>query len=108
MGPTMRYQTAAEHDQLMAARTELLAVLTEATKHRPERQTIVTDGDSQSVGWVVYEREQMLAGVNRIRARHGLEPVTAADVARVELCACGHIDYGSKYALYCAELAVAN
>lgn len=33
-------------------------------------------------------------------------PLTSAQIERVEQWACGHSDYSSKFALYCAELVL--
>lgn len=54
--------------------------------------------------WQREEREAMLEAVNGYRSRFGKSPVVMADVQRVEQMAVGHIDYGTKFALYCAEL----
>lgn len=88
---------------LLAVRDDMLRVLQDAAKHRKLREAIDDRGDP---AWVGYEREAMHAEVSRIRADRGLPPVGIEHVARVEQLACGHIDYATKYALYCAELAV--
>lgn len=44
--------------------------------------------------------------VNEHRALLGKPPVDAAAIERVERWALGHSDYSSKFALYCAELAL--
>jgi hypothetical protein len=56
--------------------------------------------------WIEAERDVMLDAVNRERIAAHLEPVTMADIQRVETWACGHSDYSSKFALYCAEIAL--
>lgn len=55
--------------------------------------------------WIENERKLMREIVNENREKHGREPVTLADIERVERTAVGHSDYVHKFALYCAELA---
>jgi len=87
-------------------RDHILAKLTKAQAERDKRATRVeTEHDDHQVsGWVVYEREVLLAAVNEERAKIGRKPIPMADVIRVERVAMGHVDYSSKLALYCAEL----
>jgi len=94
--------TGRTHTELMALRDTMLHTLQEAAKHRDQRPDPIGD----ELGWVVYEREQMATAINAARTNRGLGPVTLKDVARVEQQACGHVDYASKYALYCAEMAI--
>ena len=56
--------------------------------------------------WVPREREFMLNLINTARSEEGRPPVAIEDVERVETFAMGHVDYTSKFALYCAELVV--
>ena len=58
------------------------------------------------LGWIAAERDAMLNGVNLERLDRGLPSVTVDAIARVESWACGHVDYSSKFALYCAEIAL--
>jgi phosphopantetheine adenylyltransferase len=88
--------------QKLALRDQFLNILTAAQGERPARE-YVTDGE---LGWVIYERETMHRAVNEARAERGLAPVPLAAVERVESLASGHSDYSSKFALYCAELAL--
>lgn len=81
-------------------------VLTEAAKHRDQRETVVGEGPDAELGWVLYEREQMTSAVNFARTHRGLPALTVDDVRRVEREAEGHADYASKFAFYCAELAL--
>lgn len=76
-------------------------VLTTAQDKRNERRTI---SDSGLPGWVTYERERALAGVNWLRHMRDLPPVDMATIVRVEGMAAGHIDYTAKFAVYCADL----
>ncbi|EPD84161.1 hypothetical protein HMPREF1529_02201 [Microbacterium sp. oral taxon 186 str. F0373] len=48
----------------------------------------------------------MLAEVNDIRRSTGADPVTAEQIKNAERPAIGHSDYATKFALYCAELAL--
>lgn len=55
--------------------------------------------------WIEAERAVMHRETNRWRATFGLPPVEVSAIERVERWACGHSDYSSKFALYCAEIA---
>lgn len=87
----------------LALRDALLKTLVDASKLRHLRGSFNEAGE---LGWVIHERELMHQETNRYRAGRGLPPVDLAEVARVERQAEGHSDYASKFALYCAELAV--
>jgi hypothetical protein len=57
--------------------------------------------------WHQAELKAMCCAVNRIRKQTGCAaPVVMADIERVETMASGHTDYSTKFALYCAELAM--
>ncbi len=56
-------------------------------------------------GWIYAERRAMLDAVNAELSKARLPPVSIEAIERVERMAVGHSDYGSKFALYCAELA---
>lgn len=56
--------------------------------------------------WIALERQTMLEAVNEYRLSHGAQPVNVDEISRVEQFAVGHVDYSSKLALYCAELAL--
>lgn len=95
---------------LLACRDILLAALTDAMAEREQRpeMTETTDRDGlpcTELAWIVHEREVMAATTDRLRAERGLEPVDRVALMRVEALATGHSDYGSKFALYCAEYA---
>lgn len=94
--------TCAEHRRFLAVRDELLKTLRQAAVHRDTRPELDANGEP---AWVAYERQMMHDEVNAYRHDAGLPDVDLAEVARVEQQACGHVDYGSTYALYCAELA---
>ena len=84
---------------------DLLAVLRRAQAVHDERREFVKlpDGTAQ-LGWVLYEREQMSAAVNGLRAKAGKDPVGLEELTSVETRAAGHIDYTSKFAMGCADL----
>lgn len=74
--------------------------------HRPQRGQFVDDPQfGNDIEWSHAERRAMTRIANTIRAEHGLDPVSEADVAAVEQSAAGHSDYTVKYALYVADLA---
>lgn len=54
--------------------------------------------------WSKAEAMAVWAGARDFAQQHGLAVPTLADVERLERHACGHIDYGSKWALYIVEL----
>lgn len=56
--------------------------------------------------WIAAERKVMLDETNEWRALLGKPPVDIAAIERVERWATGHSDYSSKFALYCAEIAL--
>lgn len=57
-------------------------------------------------GWIAAERALMLRETNECRAGLGKPPIGIERIMRVERMAVGHSDYSSKFALYCAELAL--
>jgi len=81
-----------------------------AVKERPQREEVVVDPLTQSheVGWVVFERKALWVAVNLWRAQSHLPALTLKDIERVETLAAGHADYGSKFVLYCTELALGD
>lgn len=85
-------------------------VFQEAAKKRKDRPKAVKDPlDSNGwvlPEWVLYERRQLLSAVNLERLSRNLPAATERDISRMEQMACGHTDYGTKYPLYCAELAL--
>jgi hypothetical protein len=90
-------------------RNQMLDVLQTAAKTRKDRQNFVTDPCDprwSTPEWVVFERGQMHAAVNAARAERGLPPVELKAIDRVERYAAGHVDYATKFALYCAEIAL--
>ncbi|MBN9214766.1 MAG: hypothetical protein J0J04_08120 [Microbacterium sp.] len=94
---TQGLTTPAVHDRLHR-------ILLDASLERPSR-----NGYNEAAGeleWVLHERATMLAEVNRIRAERGVGPVDEAAIMDAEQPALGHVDYSSKFALYCSELAL--
>lgn len=92
--------------QLSTLRDHILAKLDKAQGKRKKLSGwTYTKYDAHPVSeWIVHEREVLLAAVNEERAKIGRKPIPMGDVVRVERMACGHSDYSSKLALYCAEL----
>lgn len=101
----MGERTARHHDR-RAVHERLVAELTDAATQRHLREDLVNGPTGYEPGWVRYERSRMLAVVNEERAKRGLQPVAWTTVAEAESAAAGHVDYVTKYALYCAELVV--
>lgn len=56
--------------------------------------------------WIDAERFVMQREVNEWRLQFGLRLVDVAAIKRAERMASGHSDYSSKFALYCAEIAM--
>lgn len=106
------YITGAQHQQWTTVYENLKATLSAAASRRDSHAdahapvvSVDADGEPTQVPFFIdFEMRAMLAQINDHRARHGHDPVVLADVARVERRACGHSDYSSKYALYCADL----
>jgi len=87
------------------ARDHFLKILTVAQEHRSQKGELVDDPLGGRVPeWQLFERETMLAEVNKWRAERGFDPVDARRLVRVEQLAVGHVDYSNKFALYCGEL----
>lgn len=80
---------------LISTRDALLSELGEQQRRRQDRPD-----------WLTAEIDVMHRAVNRLRGERGLADIDRAAIVRVERSACGHIDYSSKFALYCAELAL--
>lgn len=83
--------------RLIDVRDSILAVLTAQQSKR---------NSYDLEGWIAAERQVMLDATNAWRAKLGAPTVVESDIRRVEQWACGHSDYSSKFALYCAELAL--
>lgn len=89
--------------------TLLENTLCNAAKQRNKRSEFLTNQSGETnIGWVFFERAEMLKIVNNIRIGKGFDPVTTTDVKRVEDCAVGYIDYSRKFAIGCAKLALEN
>lgn len=86
-------------------------VLLSAAEHRRERDDFVdsdADPHGQELGWVVYERQQMLDAVNAELERRGITPLVLPEtIMRVERQAQGHSDYVAKWAIGCADIVIA-
>jgi hypothetical protein len=93
--------TASErHADLLALRKMFEDALVAAAKERSMRQ-IVVDGEME---WIRFERDLMHRLVNNARVVRGKDQVTLAAIRRCEQLAVGHVDYGTKFPLYLAEL----
>jgi len=88
----------------------LRQVLVTAQAERSKRQEWVAseDGTPGELGWVLFEREQMLQAVNDLRTRAGKTPVSAEQVTQAEQRAMGHVDYTTKFAIACADLVAGD
>jgi hypothetical protein len=82
---------------MIETRDMLLAELDKQQRHR---------SDYPNCTWIDAEINFMHQAVNRRRSARGLPDVDRAAIVRVEQWACGHNDYSSKFALYCAELVL--
>ena len=78
----------------------LLRTLNDCVPLRAQRN------DGSPPRWIAHERETMHRETNRLRAELGKDAIELHQVMTVEELARGHIDYASKFALYCAELVV--
>jgi hypothetical protein len=82
--------------------------LREMARQRHLREHMIDTPNGPQIAWVAWELNRMTALVNRIRVERDLPYVTREQVTRVEQQALGHFDYAEKFALYCAELALAS
>lgn len=99
--------------RLIDLKDQMLKVLSTAQKERKQREGLVRvktpwGHDDTIPAWCLHEMNVMLEEVNRRRTASGLPEITLQDVQKVESQACGHSDYTSKFALYCAELTFMN
>jgi hypothetical protein len=86
---------------------EMREIFRHAVSFRKDRPGWVktAEGDME-LGWMRFERQQMLEAVNVVRAERQLPEVTMEEVIRADRMAAGHVDYALKFSLYCAELAL--
>jgi hypothetical protein len=94
--------TAREQRELERIHNDLLRTLRAEMRKRQRRDGWV-DGEPE---WVRRERNAMFVRVNRWRGRRRMPPVDLTEVERAEEQAEGHIDFASKWSLYCAELVL--
>ena len=94
---TAKHDAITHTHSLIRIRDAILNALTAQQARRAKY-----DGDD----WIAAERQVMLDETNEWRALLGKPPVDVAAIQRVEQWACGHSDYSSKFALYCAEIAL--
>jgi hypothetical protein len=90
---------------LLAARFK--GVLAEAQKQRPQRDELTTGPDgAPEMAWAAYERGVMHQEINDFRAKSEHSPIPLILVEQADRQAAGHSDYSTKFAWYCAELAL--
>lgn len=92
--------------QVPAQMQAFLTVLREAMPNRPQRQEIVPGPYGPELAWATHERRVMHQAVNQGRLERGLPAIELAMVERADRMAAGHVDYSSKFSLYCAEIAL--
>jgi hypothetical protein len=80
---------------------EVKASLLDALSNQQARRDSYSD-----LTWIQDESDRMLRETNDWRRLLGKRPVAIEAIAKVETWACGHTDYSSKFALYCAEVAL--
>lgn len=86
-----------------ALKTRLLFAQTE----RSLRPYMAKIGTTPRTGWNIFEMLEMHQEVNRLRVAATKPPdVTWDDISRVEQMASGHVDYTTKFALYCEDLVL--
>ena len=91
------------HDTLVQYKKSLERVIDRVDRSAND---LVPTRNGQEPRWVVDTQLAMLTETNRLRDIQGLEPVDLSTIEQVEQMAIGHSDYGHKFALYCAELAI--
>jgi hypothetical protein len=95
------------HIQRKDLKNFFFKLLTEAVKNRGELSyTVTTYSGNNELAWIDSERNILYNAVNRERSIKGLQHITLNDFIKKENQAVGHSDYGSKLALYCAELVL--
>lgn len=92
-----------QHDLKMKYKVSLERVISSVDRSAVE---LVPTRNGQDEKWIIDMQLAMLAETNRLRDLQGLTPVGLKDIEDVEQMALGHSDYASKFALYCAELAM--
>jgi hypothetical protein len=81
-------------------------VIQTAAKERPKRPEMVHVDNESVPAWALYEQGKMLEAVNLALADRNRPPVQLANIQKVEHMAMGHVDYASKFALYCTEIVL--
>lgn len=100
----MANRISIPHAQWKFLRERMLAVLEEAQKERADlnRAPLIAGEPA----FVVNERTRMFSAVLFERLKLGQPPIPISSIMRVESMASGHVDYTTKFALYCAELVI--
>jgi len=99
---------SGDHSILMALRDHLRSTLMDLAQQREDHRSVVDTPNGPEMEWVGNERSAMFGEVNRVRQSGGKPPIQLEQLQRVENAATGHSDYMDKFALYCAELAIAD
>lgn len=90
-----------------AVLADLHTVLRDAQSTRDDRRHLPSPGPGIP-GWLEAEVDAMHTAVNRLRAALDKPPIDRAAVAAADSLAAGHIDYGVKFVVGCADLVVYN
>lgn len=84
-------------EDLLLTKRAMLSILTSQQSRR---------GEYRGTQWLDVEIDVMHHAVNCERSKRELPDIDRATVVRADRMAAGHSDYASKFALYCAELAL--
>jgi hypothetical protein len=98
------------HQQTIQHFREIFAV---AAEYRKGNEALVAHPLGVKYGrtvpqWHLFEMQEMLTEINRLRQAEAKEPITSQQLYDAEISACGHIDYAMKLAIYSAELTEAK
>lgn len=74
---------------------EIYDAFQEESKNRADRSTI---------DWILAEREAVWKAARDYALKHKLTVPTIKDIEQAELSACGHTDYGAKWAYGISEI----
>ena len=82
--------------------------LIKAQEQRINKKEWVPDPNDhyvETLEWILFERQTMFDLTNEERKLNNLPPIAIEQLIRAENCACGHVDYTRKLALYCARMS---
>lgn len=91
------------HDTMIRYKKHLESVVNSVDRSLDH---LVPSRNGEELHWVIATQIAMHQETNRLRDIEGLPPVSLQAIEEIERMAIGHSDYGSKFAWYCAELAV--